>query len=86
MTRRDLRWRGAGVFLFAGACAAPLFDLQAPNWVIIHFAVAFTGLVLMLHGKRVAVMFRAERRGHRDTAAVIHAVRSRSRQRHRHAD
>ena len=81
MTRLDLRWRGMGALLFAGSCAAPAFDL-APGWIVFPFAAAFVGLVLMLHGKRVAVTIRAERRGHRDTAAAIHAMRNRSRRCH----
>ena len=82
MTRRDLRWRAMGALLFVGACAAQSFDLVAAGWIIFPFAAAFVGLVLMLHGKRVAVTIRAERRGHRNTAAAIHAMRNRSRRCH----
>ncbi len=71
MTRRDTGWRVAGALLFVGACAVASLDPAAPGWVIFPFAAAFAGLVLMLHGRRVAVMLRVERRGH--------AVRSRRR-------
>ncbi|WP_445191642.1 hypothetical protein ACT009_13840 [Sphingomonas sp. Tas61C01] len=70
VTRRDNGWRVAGALLFAGACVVASLDPAAPGWVIFPFAAAFAGLVLMLHGRRVAVMLRAERSGH--------AVRSRS--------
>ena len=79
MTARDLRWRGAGALLFGSACASPLLGQEAAARVIIHFCAAIAGLVLMLSGKRMAVLFRAERRGHCATAAVVHAARMRRR-------
>jgi hypothetical protein len=47
--------------------------------VLVHFLAAIAGLVLMVNGKRLAVFFQAERRGHCDTAAAVHAARLRRR-------
>lgn len=79
MTRRDLRWRAAGALLFAGGCAGPLLSAAGSAWVILHSALAIIGLVLMANGKRVVVIFQAERRGHCDTAAAVRAARLRRR-------
>lgn len=73
MTRRDLRWKAAGVALTAGSCAMALALDGSP------LMLAFVGLPLMIHGKRVGQAFRAERRGHYNTADVLHAARMRRR-------
>lgn len=78
MTGRDLMWRTAGAVLFAGGCAASLMARDGSPWAL-HFAAAIIGIVLMLNGKRVGVVIRAERRGHCDTAAAVHAARIRRR-------
>lgn len=80
MTRRDLRWRAAGLALSAGGCAAGLLHRAGSPFTLLYFVAAILGIVLMLNGKRVPIAFAAERRGHRDTAATIHARRSRRRQ------
>lgn len=76
MTRRDILWRGVGAALSGGACAASLL-LDGSPLMIVVFPLALLGLVLAINGKRVAVAFRAERRGHYRTAEVIHARRMR---------
>jgi hypothetical protein len=79
MTGRDLAWRTAGAALFAGGCAASLMARDGSPWVLLHFVAAILGIVLMLNGKRVGVVIRAERRGHCDTATAVHAARIRRR-------
>ncbi|MFV0623389.1 hypothetical protein ACBY01_05155 [Sphingomonas sp. ac-8] len=78
MTRRDLAWRGAGLALTATACAICVAVGGSPLMVL-FFPLVFLGLPLMLHGKRVAQSFRAERRGHCHTAGAVHAARVRRR-------
>lgn len=81
MTGRDLVWRTAGACLFVCACAASKIARDGSPWVVLDFLVAILGIVLVLNGKRVAVAIRAERRGHCNTAAAIHAARARRRHR-----
>ena len=45
--------------------------------VVPLFLVILLGLTLMINGKRVAIAFQAERRGHHHTAEIIHARRVR---------
>lgn len=78
MTRRDLQWRAGGFALTAASCCAGLAIDGSPA-TIIFFPLALLGLPLMIHGKRVGQMFRAERRGHCHTAEVVHAARVRCR-------
>jgi hypothetical protein len=78
VTHRDLAWKATGVALFAGACTACLMLDRSPLMVPL-FIVALLGLPLMIHGKRVAQVFRAERRGHYHTATAVHAARVRRR-------
>ncbi|MBW6530931.1 hypothetical protein KZ820_09300 [Sphingomonas sp. RRHST34] len=78
MTRRDLAWRLSGVMLTGGACSACLLLDRSPLMVPL-FVVALLGLPLMVHGKRVAQVLRAERRGHALTAAAVHTARLRAR-------
>lgn len=78
MTRRDLAWRLGGVALTAGACTACLLLDRSPLMVPL-FVVALLGLPLMVHGKRVPQVLRAERRGHALTAGAVHAARLRAR-------
>ena len=75
MTGRDLAWRVAGVAVAGTAAAGGLTAREGSPLVIVYFVAAIVGIVLMLHGKRVAVAWRAERHGHRDTAAAIHSRR-----------
>jgi hypothetical protein len=79
MTGRDLMWRTAGGLLFAGGCAASLLARDGSPWALLRFAAAIIGIVLVLNGKGVGVVIRAERRGHCDTAAAVHAARIRRR-------
>lgn len=78
MTRRDHAWRLGGLALTVGACTACLSLDRSPLMVPL-FVVALLGLPLMLHGKRVAQVLRAERRGHALTAGAVHAARLRAR-------
>lgn len=77
MTRRDVRWRSAGVMLGVGSCIAGLLDRDGSPRTLFYFLAAIFGVVLMLNGKRVAVAWQAERRGHGDMAGAIHAQRLR---------
>ena len=83
MTRRDLRWRGAGLLLTVGGCAAGLLDREGSPLALLYFLAAVGGIVLMLNGKRVPVALKAERRGHGAMAGAIQARRVR---RYRHDD
>ncbi|EZP50770.1 MULTISPECIES: hypothetical protein [Sphingomonas] len=78
MTRRDLRWKLVGVALTAAGCALLLVLDRSPLMIAV-FPLAFAGLPLMIHGKRVGQAIRAERRGHYNTAEVLHAARLRRR-------
>ena len=77
MTRRDMLWRAAGAILTAAGCAATMFDRTASPPTIAYFLTAIGGIVLLVNGKRVATVWRAERGRHRNTAAAIHARRMR---------
>lgn len=77
MTRRDMLWRGAGAGMTLAACAATLLDRDGSTFVWSYFLTAIGGIVLLVNGKHVATVWRAERGRHRDTAAVIHARRLR---------
>ena len=70
-------WRVAGLALSVGGCAASLTARDGSPWNLLYFLAALAGIVLMLNGKRVSVAWKAERRGHCDTATVIHAERLR---------
>jgi hypothetical protein len=78
MTRRDLQWKVGGFALTAFSCAMCL-ALDAPLLVVLFFSLALLGLPLMIHGKRVGQLLRAERRGHCHTADAVHAARVRLR-------
>ena len=78
MTRRDLQWKAVGFVLTAASCAISL-ALDGSPLMIAVFPLAFAGLPLMIHGKRVGQALRAERRGHYHTADVLHAARLRRR-------
>jgi hypothetical protein len=78
MTRRDLQWKAAGFALTAFSCAMCL-ALENFVLIIVFFPLAFLGLPLMIHGKRVGQLLRAERHGHCRTAEVVHAARVRRR-------
>ncbi|KQN30591.1 hypothetical protein ASF00_07725 [Sphingomonas sp. Leaf34] len=76
MIRRDMLWRGIGLVLAAGACGAAA-AMNGSAQAMLVFPIALLGLTLMINGKRVAVVLRAERHGHGHTAQAIHAVRLR---------
>ena len=78
MTRRDLRWKAGGFAVTATACAL-CGAVDGSPLMIVFFPLALLGLPLMIHGKRVGQMVRAERRGHRHTIDVVHAARMRRR-------
>lgn len=79
MTGRDLRWRATGVVLAGGSFCVSLLARGNSPVMIVSFLVAIIGIVLMANGKRVAIVWQAERRGHCDTAAAVHAERLRRR-------
>jgi hypothetical protein len=76
MTRRDILWRGIGVVLAVGACGVAA-AMNGAALAMLVFPIALLGLTLMINGKRVMVVLRAERHGHGHTAEAIHAVRLR---------
>ena len=76
MTRRDILWRGIGVVLAVGACGVAA-AMNGSAMAMLVFPIALLGLTLMINGKRVVVVLRAERHGHGHTAEAIHAVRLR---------
>ncbi|KQN07023.1 hypothetical protein [Sphingomonas sp. Leaf28] len=76
MTRRDILWRGIGVVLAIGACGVAA-AVNGSAMAMLVFPIALLGLTLMINGKRVVVVLRAERHGHGHTAEAIHAVRLR---------
>ncbi len=78
MTRRDLQWKASGIALTGGSCAMCLL-LDSSPLTILFFLTALLGLPMMIHGKRVGQLFRAERRGHCHTAEAVHAARVRRR-------
>ncbi|MDF0486672.1 hypothetical protein PX554_00900 [Sphingomonas sp. H39-1-10] len=77
MTRRDLAWRCGGAVLFGLACANALVDRQSNGGVdgVVRFVLAIFAIVLMLQGKRVALLVRIERSRHRLLASAIRARR-----------
>jgi hypothetical protein len=78
MTRRDLQWKAAGFALLSASCAMSL-ALDGSLLMIAFFPLALLGLPLMIHGKRVGQLLRAERHGHCRTADAVHAARVRAR-------
>ena len=80
MTRRDLAWRIAGFALTASSCMA-CAAMEGSPLTVLFFPTALLGLPFLVHGKRVAQMFHAERRGHSSTAWAIHTQRIRRRER-----
>lgn len=81
MTRRDLQWRAGGGALTAASCAICAGCDGSPLTILL-FSLALLGLPLMIHGKRVGQMFRAERHGHHHTVDAVHAARLRRRSQH----
>ncbi|KZE12039.1 hypothetical protein [Sphingomonas hankookensis] len=78
MTRRDLRWKGAGLALLALSCTMAA-ALEGSPLALAFFPVALLALPLLLHGKRVGQMVRAGWRGHGRTVDILHAARLRRR-------
>lgn len=78
MTRRDIAWRATGLAMTVGACGVAAAMNGSPLAMLV-FPLALLGLTLMINGKRVMVVLRAERHGHSHTAETIHAVRLRRR-------
>lgn len=76
MTRRDIAWRTVGLVMAAGACGVAA-AMNGSALAMLVFPIALLGLTLMINGKRVVVVLRAERHGHGHTAEAIHAVRLR---------
>jgi len=76
MTRRDLKWRLGGFFLFSGGGASCLALDGAPVSLLIY-PLALLGLPLMIHGKRVGQVLGALRHDHDSTIDALHAARSR---------
>lgn len=75
MTRADLVWRLSGAALTIGGCTAGALHRPGSPWTLLYFLAALLGIVLMLNGKRVGVVVKAERRGHAHTSSIIHARR-----------
>lgn len=78
MTRRDLQWKAGGLALTTISCVVCV-GLDGAPLTILFFPLALLGLPLMIHGKRVGQMVRAERRGHSHTIGVLHAAHLRQR-------
>ncbi|KQM98858.1 MULTISPECIES: hypothetical protein [unclassified Sphingomonas] len=76
MSRRNLRWRAAGVVLLAIAGTVAVVGYGATA-TLVALPAALLGLPLALHGKRVAQAIRACRHGHATTAAIVHAAHRR---------
>lgn len=83
MTRRDIFWRALGAtFLVGGTCG----ELLAPGddggmrglLTLLFLAVTLFGLVLLVQGKKVALVLRIENSRHRMLPELI---RSRRRER-----
>ena len=86
MTLRDMMWRAGGLALFGTACAIGFDNRFSDGSVattssavpgLLSFGLAIMGIVLLVHGKRVALAWRIERSRHRNLAATIHARRQR---------
>ncbi|WCP73920.1 hypothetical protein [Sphingomonas hankookensis] len=78
MTRRNLRWKAAGLALLALSCAMAA-ALDGSPLTLLFLPVALLALPLLVHGKRVGQLLRAERRGHGRMVEVLHAARLRRR-------
>ena len=78
MTRRDLRWKGAGLALLALSCAMAA-ALDGSPLTLAFFPLALLALPLLVHGKRVGQLLRAGWRGHGRTVEVLHTARLRQR-------
>ncbi len=78
MTRRNLQWKSAGLALTVASCAVCV-GLDGSPLMVLVFPLALLGLPLMIHGKRVGQIVRAERRGHSRTVSAVHAARVRRR-------
>lgn len=84
MTGRDICWRVVGAALTIAACtAAKVGGTEGSPLILVYFAGAILGIVLLFNGKMVMTVWRAERSGHQDTAAAIHAARVRRHRRRR---
>jgi hypothetical protein len=79
MTRRDRRWRIAGLALASTGCLGRLFDHDGSSLTALWMAAAVAGIILALSGNRLLILMRAERHGHPAMAAAIHQRRRRRR-------
>ena len=80
MTGRDLAWRGAGLALTMIGCAPGIVRPADATglWSALTIAgllVAIAGIVLMIHGRRVAVALRIERSRHRQLPSILRTRR-----------
>lgn len=76
MTRRDLRWKAAGLALFGLSCVMAA-ALDGSALALAFLPLALLALPLLVHGKRVGQMVRAGWRGHGRTVDLLHAARLR---------
>lgn len=79
MTRRDRRWRMAGLALALTGCLGRLFDQDGSSLTALWMGAAVAGIILALSGNRLFILMRAERHGHPAMAAAIHQRRRRRR-------
>jgi len=77
MTRRDRLWRGIGAAFFGLACAIGIVPgLSDPDPLgLFGFALAMTGLVLMVQGRRVPATWKILRSRHHALPEAIVARR-----------
>jgi hypothetical protein len=80
MKRRDVSWRtgGAALLLLGFGMAVAMPPEAGPARSVLTlagFLVVITGLVLVINGKRVAMVLRIERSRHRELPLAIHARR-----------
>jgi hypothetical protein len=77
VTHRNRAWRGAGLVIFAAACALRLHDSRDADGIIglLGLGLALAGLALLVTGKRLPAALRVERSRHRALAQAIRARR-----------
>jgi len=80
LTRRDLFWRGLGGVLVIVAPTAELLvqgDTGGPQGLLtlLLLAATFFGLLLLIQGRKVALVLRIEGSRHRALPELIHSRR-----------